>query len=58
MVELSWKTELHKFEGNYDFLLFRGEEVFASRMSEGVRFRRSGNIHVRPNSLWALPRHT
>ena len=24
---------------------------------EGVRFRRSANIHVRPNSLLALPQH-
>ena len=27
-------------------------------LQEGVRFRHSGNIHVRPNSLLALPRHT
>jgi hypothetical protein len=29
-----------------------------SLMLKGVRFRRSGNIHVRPNSLLALQRNT
>jgi hypothetical protein len=29
-----------------------------SLMLKGVRLRRSGNIHVRPNSLLALLRHT
>jgi len=24
----------------------------------GLKFRHSGNIHVQPNSLLALPRHT
>jgi hypothetical protein len=41
-----------------DALLARGEGLWQSLILRGVRFRRNGNIHVRPNSRLALPRHT